>query len=166
MRIWLAWVWLCISPPRIRLAGGRGRGNILCSSTLRYVLILSGGLAYRSECMLLARCLSWSSSPGARSVRDMDATWKLTCNLYWGFMGKENTYSTWLTAGVTFAVVKSFSRLTGSKDKRRRESKVKGNKTYVLIEKLLTPIARTFPVSRSFSISAQASLKLTLSVVL
>ena len=41
-----------------------------------------------------------------------------------------------------------------------------GNKTHVLMEKLLTPIARTLPVSRSFSISAQASLKLTLSVVL
>ena len=34
------------------------------------------------------------------------------------------------------------------------------------MEKLLTPIARTLPVSRSFSISAQAWLKLTLSVVL
>jgi hypothetical protein len=44
--------------------------------------------------------------------------------------------------------------------------KNKGNKAHVLMEKLLTPIARTFPVSRSFSISAQASLKLTLSVVL
>ena len=42
----------------------------------------------------------------------------------------------------------------------------KGNKTHVLMEKLLTPIARTLPVSRSFSISAQASLKLTLFVVL
>jgi len=44
--------------------------------------------------------------------------------------------------------------------------KKNGNKTHVLMEKLLTPIARTFPVLRSFSISAQASLKLTLSVVL
>ena len=46
------------------------------------------------------------------------------------------------------------------------ESKEEGNETHVLMEKLLTPIARTFPVSRSFSIAAQASLKLTLSVVL
>jgi hypothetical protein len=146
--------------------GGRGRGNILCSSTFRYVVVLSGALAYRSGCMQLAQCLSWSSSPGARSVRDTDAIWKSTCNSYWGFMRKENAYSTWLTAGVTFAVVKSISRLTGSNNKRRKESKEKGNKTHVLMEKLLTPIARTFPVSRSFSISAQASLKLTLSVVL
>ena len=50
-----------------------------------------------------------------------------------------------------------------SVDKNRKN---KGSKTYVLMEKLLTPIARTLPVSRSFSISAQASLKLTLSVVL
>ena len=62
--------------------------------------------------------------------------------------------------------MKSFSRLTGSNGECQGESKEKGNKTYVLMEKLLTPIARTFPVSRSFSISAQASLKLTLSVVL
>ena len=50
-----------------------------------------------------------------------------------------------------------------SVDKNRKN---KGSKTYVLMEKLLTPIARTLPVSRSFSMSAQASLKLTLSVVL
>jgi len=79
---------------------------------------------------------------------------------------RENAYSTWLTAGVTFAVVKSFSRLAGRNNGRQMKSKEKGNKTHVLMEKLLTPIARTFPVSRSFSISAQASLKLTLSVVL
>ena len=100
MRIWLAWVWLCISLPRIQLVGGCGRGNILCSSTFRYVLVLSGGLAYRSECMLLARCLSWSSSPRAHSVRDTDAIWKLTSNSYWGFMGKEKmrTRLGWLLA--------------------------------------------------------------------
>jgi len=44
--------------------------------------------------------------------------------------------------------------------------KNKGEKIHVLMEKLLTPIARTLPVERSFSISAQASLKFTLSVVL
>ena len=63
--------------------------------------------------------------------------------------------------------MKSFSRLTESNNECREESKrKKGNKTHVLMKKLLTPIARTFPVSRSFSISAQASLKLTLSAVL
>ena len=35
--------------------------------------VLSGVLAYRSEYMLLKRCLSWYSSPGARSARDTDA---------------------------------------------------------------------------------------------
>jgi len=56
---------------------------------------------------------------------------------------RERAFSSWLNAGVNFAVVRSFSRLTGSNNGRQRESKEKEYRNTHFDGKLMTPITRT-----------------------
>ena len=68
-----------------------------------------------------------------------------------GFYGeKREGVSDLVTAGINFAVVKSFSRLTGSNNERQRESKEKGYKNTHFDGKVTDPNCSNFPCVEAF----------------
>jgi len=79
---------------------------------------------------------------------------------------RERAFSTWLNAGVNFAVVKGFSTLTGSNDERQEETKKKGYRNTRFDGKLLTPNCSNFPCIEMFLYLCQGVVEVDLSVAL
>ena len=124
---------------------------------------ISVKLSWHAICQLPVGEYAVSKMP-LESANALSSFWfRYGCILVDGMSGNRyklgKTYSTWFTAGTTFAVLSNWVRLLSTTGPDLSMSVGKyALETYVFTERFETPIALTFPVSRSFSIAAQVSL--------